>query len=97
MGRRTKPPRLDTPDLTALADRAVKLDNDEILSTLDTTLSALTRYLPEFRRTRDSAYLGEMSMAAQAIYVMVEEMATRAGARAPTQPTRQLRTARSYE
>ena len=94
MKRRSRP-KLDTPDLLDLADRATRLDNGEILDTLDITLSNLCRYLPEFRRTRQTDYLGEMSMAAQAIYVMVEEMATRAGARAIDEPVR--RSARSYD
>jgi hypothetical protein len=94
---RSRRPKLETPDLLDLADRTTKLDNGEILDALDITLSSICRYVPEFRRTRDSDYLGEISMAAQAIYVMAEEMATRAGHKAPDQPTRQRRPARSYD
>lgn len=89
--KKFKRPKLETPDLLDLADRATKLDNSEILNALDITLSNICRYVPEFRRTRQSDYLAEISMGAQAIYVMVEEMATRAGARASEEPTRRSR------
>jgi hypothetical protein len=97
MRKRKSRPKLETPDLIDLADRATKLDNGEILDAVDITLSNLCKYVPEFRRTRDSDFLGEISMGAQALYVMAEEMATRAGARAPERPTRQRRPARSYD
>lgn len=90
-------PKLDTPDLLDLADRATKLDNPEIIDQMDTTLSNLCRYLPEFRRTRQGDYLAEISMAAQALYVMAEEMATRAGIRATEEPVRRSRSSRSWD
>lgn len=95
--RRTKVPSLETPDLLDLAHRAKGLDNGEILDAVDITLSNLGRFTSEFRRSRESDYLGEISMGAQALYVMAEEMATRAGFMAPTTPTRQRRSTRSYD
>jgi hypothetical protein len=94
--RKKSRPKLDTPDLLDLAERSTRLDNGEMLDAMDITLSNLCRYLPEFRRTRQADYLGEISMAAQALYVMAEEMATRAGARASEKPTRQT-SSRSYD
>jgi hypothetical protein len=91
MKRKFKRPKLEAPDLLALADRATRLDNGEILDAVDTTLSSLCRYVPEFRRTRQSDYLAEISLASQALYVMAEEMLTRAGARAPEEPVRRSR------
>lgn len=95
MRKSKRRPSLETPDLLDLADRATRLDNGEILDALDITISNIGRYASEFRHSRNTDFLAEMSMAAQAVYVMVEEMATRAGQRASKEPVR--RSVRSYE
>ena len=91
MRRKKKTPAFEAPDLIDLAERAVRLDNSEILDALDVTLSSLCKYIPEFRRTKEKDYLGEIDLAAQAIYVMAKELATRAGDRPTSQPARQIR------
>lgn len=88
--RRKKPkPTLDGPDVLDLADRAIRLDSGEILDAMDTTLSALCKYVSEYRHTKESAYLGEIDLAAQAIYAMARELSIRVGEVPSTQPARQ--------
>lgn len=91
-----KRPKLETPDLLDLADRATRLDNGEIIDALDVTLSNLCRYVPEFRRTRQADYMAEVALGAQALYVMAEEILTRSGMRATDEPTRP-KSNRSYD
>lgn len=82
-------PELDAPDVLDLAERANRLDSGEILNHMDTTLSLLCKYVPEYRATKDSRYLGEIDLAAQAIYVMARELSTRVGELPSTKPARQ--------
>ena len=89
--RKQKSPTFDAPDLVALAERSVRLDNGEILDALDVTLSSLCKYVPEYRRTKEKDFLGEIDLAAQAIYVMAKELSIRAGEVPSTKPTRQSR------
>jgi hypothetical protein len=89
--RRKKAPEFDAPDLLALAERVTRLGNNEIIEQLDITLATLNRYVPEFRRTRDADYLGEIGLGAQALYVMAKELGVRQGDLLPERPTRQVR------
>ena len=91
MRRRRKKPDYDFPDAVALAERANRMDTLEILETLDATVGNLNRYLPEFRRTRDGDFLGEIALCAEAIYCMAKELGVRQGDLIPTQPTRQTK------
>jgi len=81
----------DAPDLADLASRALGLDNGAIIDAMDITLSNLCRYLPAYRQTKDLDYLGEIDLAAQALYVMAKELATRRGDRPTGTPARQNR------
>jgi len=97
--KRKKRPGFEAPDLLALAARANRLDNGEILDQLDTTVSTVNQYTTGYRQTKDLLYLKELALAAQAVYVMAEEMLTRAGepGSIPTAPpARQIKSARPY-
>jgi hypothetical protein len=58
----------------------------------------LNKYFTEYRRSRETDFLGEMSLCAEALYVMTEELATRAGAASPitAKPARQIKSSRAY-
>lgn len=89
--RKKRKATFDAPDLLALADRTVRLDSTEILNAMDVTLSSLCRYIPEYRRTMQNEYLGEIDLAAQALYVMSQELAERVGEKPSVKPARQSR------
>ena len=89
---------LDVPELSGFADRVNKLDNSEIVDAMDTTLSTLCKYVPEYRRTKDFYLLNEIELAAQAIYVMAHEIEVRRenGQPSTIKSTRQVKSMRGY-
>ena len=89
--RRKQLPEFEAPDLAALAERAVRLDNGEIHSALETTVSTLDRYVYEYRRANDPDFLSEMLLSAQAVYVMAHELLVRRGEAPSTAPARQVK------
>jgi hypothetical protein len=86
-------PKVKSPDLTALAQRAVGLDNPEIMNALDVSISNLGRYISEFRQDqgpRANDYLAEADLAAVAVSVLLNELiARREGRPEVRQPVRQ--------
>lgn len=94
--RKNRRPPFEAPDLVALAERATRLDNHEIFTAVDTTLSNLGRYVSEYRQTMNSDYLGELMLGAQALYVMAAELSVRRGEPPAGTPTRQPRPSRPY-
>lgn len=86
-------PRVDSPDLIALAQRAIGMDNPEILTALDVSISNLGRYVSEFRQDqgpRANDYLAEADLAAVAISVLLNELLSRREGRPEVkQPIRQ--------
>ena len=84
-------PNFEGPDFADLAVRCSKLDSGELLNALDVTLSSLCKYIPEYRRTMENEYLGEIDLAAQAIYAMARELSVRVGERPQVRPARQAR------
>jgi hypothetical protein len=60
-----------------LASRAQGLDRSELVDNLDTSLSLLTRYVAEYRRTREPRMLAEAKMSSEAIFALLEELLNR--------------------
>ena len=88
----------DAPYLQDLARRSVRLDNEELIRTLDTCMSTLNRYALEYSRTKDVDYLGEIQLTAQSVYVVAAELDARRGNRPAVAPARQtkVRSRRPY-
>jgi hypothetical protein len=75
--RKSKRKRFSPANLVKLAQRAEVLDRTELVDHLDTSLSLLTRYIAEYRRTREPNMLAEAKLSAEATYAMLEELLSR--------------------
>lgn len=64
-------------NLVRLAQRAKLLDRSDLVDNLDMSLSLLTRYVSEYRRTREPRMLAEAKMSAEATYALLEELLNR--------------------
>lgn len=64
-------------NLLKLAQRAQTLDRSELVDNLDTSLSLLTRYVAEYRRTRHPDLLAEAKLSAEATYALLDELLNR--------------------
>lgn len=60
-----------------LIRRVAKLSNQELIDNLDVTLSSITRYVPEYRRTGAQTLLVEISLLAEALYVLADVLKDR--------------------
>lgn len=72
MRRRRK--EVDPLNSAELLRRASKLDSDDLLESMETTLNNLCRYMIDYRRERRVEYLGEIKMTAEGIFVMAGEL-----------------------
>jgi hypothetical protein len=70
-----------------LIARVHKLDNEGLILTLDLTLSALSRYGHEYRRTGDQTLLVEIGLNAETLYVLADTLKDRQVALPPTSIT----------
>jgi hypothetical protein len=78
LGRKKKQPRkFEGTHVDTLVRRLQHMDKSEILDTLDTTLSVVCRYVPEYRRTRNNDLLAEAQLSLEAMYVMTTELLRR--------------------
>jgi hypothetical protein len=75
--RKKSKKKFSPANLVRLAQRAQGLDRSELADNLDTALSLLTRYVAEYRRTREARMLAEAKMSAEAVYAMLEELLNR--------------------
>ena len=81
MGLRKKKAKtgFDGPDFAVLTQRAQSLETGELIDALENSISAVNRYISEYRRTRDATLLEELKMSAEAFYVMADVLAERSG------------------
>jgi len=62
----------------------------DVLEAFEISLSSITRYVGEYRRTRDPVLLEELKMSAEAFYVLADTLASRTDAYDnPVAPARQ--------
>lgn len=96
---RKKPPksfsRLKAEQLSqrsqTLTQRAELLDTNEIIDAIDLSLSALCRYVPIYRQTKDIDCLSEIKLSTESVFVMTNELLSRHSAVSEVTPARQLR------
>jgi hypothetical protein len=60
-----------------LIERVNKLDNRELVDTLDLLLSNMTYYVPEYRRTGNQTLLVEISLLAETMYALCDVLKDR--------------------
>lgn len=91
MRLRKKAP-FEGPDFEALIKRANVMDASGVLEAFEVSLSSITRYVSEYRRTRDPSLLEELKMSAEAFYVLADTLAARTdGYDRTVAPARQTR------
>lgn len=73
--KKAKP--FEGPDFDVLIQRAQILGTSEAVEALEVSLNSISRYVSEYRRTRDVTLLEEMKMSAEAFYVLADELAGR--------------------
>lgn len=77
------------PNFEVLFRRIQKIGSDEALDQIDQTVSVLCKYVPEYRRAKNPEILGEVKLAAEALYVLAAELESRQGVTSEIAPARQ--------
>lgn len=67
-------------DLEKIKARVAKIPTDDLMMWADNAASGMQRHLDDYRRSPDEAYLGEISLAALTMGVVVDTLAERARA-----------------
>jgi predicted transcriptional regulator len=75
--RRTTAKQNETPNQSKLAERASNLGDDELVKLLEASIASMSSYVPEYRSTRDVAFLGEIRLSAEMAYSLADELFSR--------------------
>jgi len=65
------------PDYDVLIKRAEMMGQSDVLEAFEASLASITRYVSEYRRTRDLTLLEELKMSAMAFYVLSDTLTKR--------------------
>lgn len=57
--------------------RVARINTDDLMLWADAAAAGMMRHLDDFRRSRDEAHLGEVSLAALSMGYVVDELASR--------------------